>query len=274
LQAELGIQAHCLRHRIAANFEATLAEVAALGVTALELVYFPGCRGNAWGDFGAATDLPPAEIGAAIRALGLCCPSVMVNETDLHAERAGSTLDWIVAVGCPRVVLTSLSHSAAPSLEEWTHCFERMRGAARQCRSRGLEFALHTQPDLWAEVAGVRPADELLRQWDDSFRIEFDPSGAIIYGTDPAAYIRQRPEAFYALHLRDGDTPPAPVFYLAASALGAGSVDWRDVLAAADASAIEWGILEMEVPEPADVLPALRASLDYLHRHGHREARR
>jgi sugar phosphate isomerase/epimerase len=76
--------------------------------------------------------------------------------------------------------------------------------------------------------------------------------------------LRARPEAFLALHLRDGRSPPEPVYYLAALPLGAGGVDWPRLLQAAAASAIEYYFLEMEVVEPQETLAAIESSRRYL----------
>ena len=262
---QLGVQAHCLRHQIALSLASALEAVARLGLNAIELVSFPGCRGNPWGDFGRSTDLPPREIAAALATEGLQCPSVMVTEAELATDRLAETLAWILAVGCRRVVLNSLQHPPRPSWADWQRSLERAEGYAKQCGEHSLDFTLHTQPELWAAVDGERPAELLLATVDTSvMRLEYDPSGAIMHGANPAEYLRQRPEAFYAVHLRDGHTPREAVSYLAAEPLGRGSVNWREMLDAAGRSGVEWYFLEMEVADRQLTLAALRESLTYL----------
>lgn len=267
---QLGVQAHCLRSEIAADFGRILATVAELGIRALEMVSFPGCRGNAWGDFGAAADLPPQAIARRIRAAGLQCPSVMVGEKELNAAQFGATIDWVRGLDCPRLVLTSFAIAHARTREHWHQAFARVDELAQRVNEAGLEFILHTQPDLWAAEENRCGLDALGR-WRDlqpGRRLEFDPTGALIHGLDPVAFARQPPGRLYAVHLRDGLTPPAPVFYLAAEALGAGSVNWPRFLQAAESSGAEWYFLEMEVTDRSQVLTALRSSLGYLHDRG------
>lgn len=262
----LGVQAHCLRHRIAAaGLQAALDWVRQLGLGSIELVCFPGCRGNPWGDFGLASDLAPGQIKAALSESGLHCPSVMVTEAELSPGRIESTLAWVAALGCSRVVLGAV-HSVPPGARG--ACFlERVYEHARRCQSAGFHFVLHTQPELWMPARGPRPADALLAALDTSLlRLEFDPTGAILYGADPAEYLRQRPDAFYAMHLRDGARPDTPVPYLPADPLGAGGIDWKDLLDAAKLSSIEWFFLEMEVSDPNATRAALEQSLAYLER--------
>jgi sugar phosphate isomerase/epimerase len=263
--AQLGVQAHCLRFEIARGVEQALARVRRLGVRAIEMVSFPGCRGQAWGDFGAAADRTPRDVAAALRAAGLSCPSTMVLERELDLARIEATLRWVADLGCPRLVQSSFAIADEAGTADWQLAFDRIEGLARRVRATGLRYVLHTQANLWRPLGERRPIDLLLERVDPRLmQLEYDPSGAIIYGLDPAGPLRARPEAFYALHLRDGRTPPAPVFYLAALPLGAGGVDWLNLLRAAAASAIEYDFLEMEVAEPQTTLAALEASCRYL----------
>jgi len=271
----LGVQAHCLRHEIASGLEGALERVAGLGLRAIEMMSFPGCRGQAWGDFGAATGREPRAIAAALRVAGLACPSTMVLERELEPGLFDATVRWVKDLDCPRLVQSSFSIADAAGPEAWEAAFGRIEALARRVRAAGLRYVLHTPPNLWRPLdpqrAGdaQRPIDLLLRRLDpDLLQLEYDPSGPIIYGLDPAAPLRARPEAFYGLHLRDGHTPPEPLFYLAALPLGAGGVDWPELLRAADASAIEYGFLEMEVAEPRATFAAIESSRRYLAEHG------
>ena len=262
---QLGVQVHCLRHRIAAaGLQAALDWVRQLCLSSIELISFPGCYGNRWGDFGAATHLSPERIRAALSASGLICPGVMVGEAELSSDRIDATLDWIGAIGSHRVVLTAV-HSAPTGAPQF---LDRVYAHAHRCLRAGFQFVLHTQPELWVPVQGQRPAERLLAALDTSvLRLEFDPTGAIQFGADPAEYLRQRPQAFYAMHLRDGTRPVNPVPYLPAEALGAGGVDWEDLLSATKGSGIEWFFLEMEVADPETTLSALARSLAFLRNH-------
>jgi sugar phosphate isomerase/epimerase len=262
---QIGVQAHCLRFEIQKSLEQTLAQISKLGLAAIELVRFPGCRGNRWGDFGAATDRPALEIGAAIRAAGLVCPSVMVSPGELTAANMDSTIEWVRDTGATRLVLTALPSPERGSLHDWTAAFANLNVLGSRMQRSGLGFAFHPQPSLWAELDGARLADLLLDTIDpDQCRIEFDPSGAIIYGSDPASYLRKRPGAFFAMHLRDGMQPPSPVFYLPSEPLGCRYIDWPSLLDAAAQTRIEWYFLEMEVADQATTWTAIVESLQFL----------
>src|SRR5262249_48898575 len=151
---QLGVQIHCLRHRIAEHgLTSALEDVARLSLSAVELVSFPGCRGNRWGDFGASADVPPPRIANMMAAAGLRCPSIMVSEAELANNRLGATLSWIGELGCRRVVLTALQPGPeSQAARDWGRRFDDAFHYAQRCRARGFEFILHTQPELWAPV--------------------------------------------------------------------------------------------------------------------------
>jgi len=267
----LGIQMHCLRHEIARGFEPTLAAIAALGLQCVEMVSFPGCRGNRWGDFGAAADRPARELGAALQSAGLACPSTMVHGPELEPARRQATFQWVSELGCPRIVLTMLATGTTPTgpppaRADWQRAFDEFALLARQMRAAGLEPVVHTQPDLWRRIGDWLPADELPRRArEGNYRVEFDPTGLMIHGGDAVASLRALGETVYALHLRDGTPPPEPTFYIPAEPLGEGAFDWPACLEAA-AHLRPWRFLEMEVRDAAHTWPALRSSLDYLRR--------
>ena len=271
MDRRLGVQLHCLRHEIARGLEPALVAIAALGLQCVEMVSFPACRGNRWGDFGAAADRPARELGAALRAAGLACPSTMVYGQELVAERRQSTFQWVSDLGCPRLVLTMLATGTTPTgppptRSDWQRAFDEFALLAQEMRAAGLEPVVHTQPDLWLRIGDWLPADELPRRaLEGNYRVEFDPTGLMIHGGDAVASLRALGDTVYALHLRDGTPPPEPTFYIPAEPLGEGTFDWPACLAAA-AAAQPWQFLEMEVRDPAQTWSALRSSLDYLRR--------
>ena len=265
----LGVQVHCLRHEVARGLEPALDAIAALGLHAVEMVSFPGCRGNRWGDFGAATDRPARELGTALRAAGLACPSCMVYGHELVPGRRQATYQWVSGLGCPRIVLAMLATGTtptgpAPTRGDWQRAFDEFDLLAGDMRAAGLEPVVHTQPDLWRRIGDYLPADDLpLRARAGDYGIEFDPTGLVIHGGDALASLRAFGASTCALHLRDGTPPPAPTFYIPAEPLGAGRFDWHACLRASRALR-PWMFLEMEVADPATTWAALRTSLDYL----------
>ena len=262
---QLGVQLHCLRHAVREGLADTLGKIRGLGFEVVELVSFPGCRGNPWGDFGAASDLAPGSIRAALDDAGLRCPSVMVYEKELSADGLDGVLEWARGVGADTVVLTALAAPSLPTLAQWQVTVERANQHAERCRGRGMTFVLHTQPELWASVERHRPID-CIGSWLDRelVSLEYDPSGALVHRADPLELLSRWPGRFHAVHLRDGQVPTEPVPYLPALPLGQGCVDWGAFLRACRSVDVSWYFLEMEVADPGDTLGAFSSSLAHL----------
>ncbi len=265
LPHRLGIQAHCLRQQLARDLRGTLGELAQLGFRAIELASFPGCRGNPWGDFGALADAAPESISDALVAAGFIVPSTHISWREVQDEHFEATVDWLKGVGTQRAIVASIPMPANARFEQWRAAFERLNEIGMRFRESGLDFGYHTQANLWQMCDGACPADSLLEVIDPRrCLIEFDPTGTLIYGMDPAAYLRGQPDGFYALHLRDGRRPEHAVPHLYAEPLGKGEIDFQALLNAAAATSMQWHFLEMEMASSEAVMAAIQTSLRYL----------
>jgi sugar phosphate isomerase/epimerase len=262
---QLGVQLHCLRHAVREDLPRTFANIRQLGLETVELVSFPGCRGNPWGDFGIAADLPARCVRAALELAGLRCPSVMVNEQELAAERVDAVLDWIAGTGAGSVALTAFAVPQSATVGDWRVMLARTHAHRERCRARGLEFVLHTQPELWKPVESRRPIELLLAEVDPALTaLEYDPSGAVMHGRDALSLFSEWRGRFHAVHLRDARPPAKPVPYLPALPLGQGVIDWAQFVDASCNASVRWYFLEMEVVDPAETMGALSASLAHL----------
>jgi sugar phosphate isomerase/epimerase len=161
--------------------------------------------------------------------------------------------------------LTAFSGSHGSSMAQWHAKLASANAHAERCRRRGIDFVLHTQPELWESIEDRRPIDLLPAALDRALvSLEYDPSGAIMYGVDPLVLLTEWHDSFHAVHLRDGYTPPKPVAYLPALPLGRGGIDWLAFVSASRDAAVQWYFLEMEVTDPTETLPALSRSLEHL----------
>jgi len=261
-QDQLGVQAHCLRREMAADFSGTLERLAALGLTRIELCSFPGCAGNPWGDFGALATWEPARIREELERLGLGCVSCHFSPPELTDDAIDASIRWARGVGTPAVVLSGLPLVASSPLADWQSAFAALNRTGRRLREAGLGFAYHLQNDAWATVEAVPLFDELLRLTDPELcAIELDLSGALVYPAEPVPAMRANPGRFPALHLRDGKRPASPLPWLPSLALGEGDMDWTETIAAAQQAEVPYYLLEMEVEPPRDVFEAIETSL-------------
>jgi sugar phosphate isomerase/epimerase len=264
-RAQLGVQAHCLRREMAVDFPGTLGRVNALGIGRIEMCSFPGCRGNPWGDFGELADWSAGRIRDELATAELDCVGTHFAAKELAGDELEAAIRWARDINSPAIVLGGLRQAADADGASWRAAFESLNEIGRRVADHGLDFAYHTQNDVWCTVGGTLLAEELFRIVDPELcHIELDPSGALVFGVDWTASVRQNPGRFFAMHLRDGSRPDHEVRYLPALPLGEGDVDWRQAIDAAVAAEIPLYILEMEVDADRDPFDALLSSLGFL----------
>jgi sugar phosphate isomerase/epimerase len=262
---QVGLQAHCLRREMAVDFAGTLQRVRSMGFERIELCSFRGCAGNPWGDFGELADWQPDEIRSALDAAQIGSTAAHVTHAELAANKFDPTINWVRDVGCRVIVLAALPVPPEPTLPAWQDAFASLNLIGAEIAARGMEFAYHTQNDVWQTIDDTLLADELFRQVDANVcRIELDPSGAIVSGADWQAVVSRNRGRFFAMHLRDGRQPPEKVPYLPALPLGEGEIDWQSAIQNSSAAGISDYYLEMEVDQEHDVFGALDDSLAHL----------
>jgi sugar phosphate isomerase/epimerase len=267
---QVGVQAHCLRREMSADFAGTLGRLRSMGFETIELCSFAGCAGNPWGDFGELATWEPGRIRSALDDAGLKCNATHFMHKELFPHNLGAAIHWAQSVGSQAIVLAGLPMAAGAGLQEWQAAFRSLNAIGHEMNKQGIKFAYHTQNEVWRTIDDVLLADEMFRLVEPAVcLIELDPSGALVYGTDWMAPVRTNPDRFLAMHLRDGARPPDHVPYLPALPLGAGDVDWAAALQTASDANISEHYLEMEVGPEFSVFDALRSSLDFLQRTRH-----
>jgi sugar phosphate isomerase/epimerase len=261
----LGVQIHCLRSHVAHDFAGTLLRIRSLGIEAVELCHFPGFAGNPWGDFGELARWPAREVGAVLTETGVHCVATHCTRRDLTDENFQRTIAWALEAGSPAIVLAGFPATGDSSPRSWAEKFEWLNVTGRRLLEEGLAFAYHTQNGVWQTVHGALLANEMFRIVNPAWcRIELDPSGALVYGTDWTMSVLQHPNRYLALHLRDGRRPRNPVPYLPAVPLGEGDTDWRRTFDVATDVGIPYYLLEMEVEDQTQAFAAIETSIDYL----------
>lgn len=265
IREQIGVQVHCLRREMSSDFPGTLQRLSAMGIETVELCSFAGCSGNPWGDFGKLADWPPEKVRDALRESDLRCVSTHVTYEELSAEHIESTMQWAEAVDAPVIVLSGLPGLSAVDPESARRLFIELNDLGTRLSGNGFDFAYHTQNDVWKGVGDGLLAHLMFDEVDpECCRIELDPSGALVHGTDWTSLVRENRGRFFAMHLRDGKRPEREVPYLPAVPLGSGDENWATALAAASDAEISTFLLEMELDRDGDVFGAIRESRDFL----------
>lgn len=240
----VGLRLYTVRRQLQRDMAGTLAQVAAMGYREVEFHDYFGHT--------------PAEVRRLLADTGLAAPSVHVGY-DVLQTRWAETFDAARAVGHTWVTVPWLAPTVRRTLDDWKRVAESLNRGAERAHAAGLRFAYHNHDFELPPIDGVVPLELLLRE-TDAARVDFemDVYWAVKAGGDPLALIERFPGRFRMLHLKDAG--PAPERRM--TEVGAGTIDWRAVLAARARAGTQHVFVEHD--NATDPLASARASYEYL----------
>jgi sugar phosphate isomerase/epimerase len=245
----VALQLYTVREELARDFAGTLRAVAGLGYPAVQLA--------GYGGMGAA------ELKRLLDGLGL---TVAGNHVGL--DRLENHLDEEIeinqALGNRDLVVPAIPESRRHSAEDYRRLAAQFEGIGERCRSVGLRFSYHNHAFEFVRFDGEYALDLLLGRSDPAL-VYFEPDvyWIAVAGEDPAAYIRKYRRRCPIIHLKDLDPGREPSF----AEVGAGTLPFEPIFAAAEAGGAEWYVVEQDrCPGPA--IESARISLENLRRWG------
>ena len=228
-----GIQLYSLRAEMERSVEETLARLGALGYREVEFA----------GYFGRT----PAQVRAAVRAAGLVAPAAHVPLESLEGDALPATADAALEAGHRGLVVAWLPEARRGSLDAWHAMADRFNAIGQALQARGLHYAYHNHDFEFVPLEGRVPYDVLLERADPAVTtLELDLFWATRAGRDPLALVRDHPRRFALLHVKDSSGPPEH----RQVDVGAGTIDFAAILAAAGGSVIHAFIEHDQPPDP------------------------
>jgi sugar phosphate isomerase/epimerase len=242
----IGLELYSVRRAMASDPERTLAAVAAMGYTDVELLW-------SFDNFGRS----PEQVAATLKQEGLRAPSAHVPETLIQADLAPS-LEKARVLGHQYLVVPSFDAETTRTVDDWLRWADRFNAAGTKAREGGIWLAFHNEPDHMKPIGGVVPYDAFVQRLDPSLvRLQLDTGNMVMGGADPMKYLATYRDRYWTFHLKDvvadrsGDTE-----------LGRGVVDFKALLEAVPELERKPCFVEQE--GPSDELAAARSDLAYL----------
>jgi len=242
----LGVQLYTVRSEMAKDVEGTLARVGALGYREVE---FAGYYGRT-----------PAQIKAALAAAGLTAPSSHIGLDLFASDKVARTLADAAAMGHQWVVLPWLSDAQrGTKADDWKKLAEILNKLGHGAQQAGLSFAYHNHDFEFKPVEGQVPLELLIANTDPAFvKYELDVYWTVKAGVDPLALFERHRGRIAMLHLKDATAAPAR----AMASVGAGTIDWRTVLARGIDRGVSHAFVEHD--NPGDAFASIGASAAWL----------
>jgi sugar phosphate isomerase/epimerase len=239
----IGLQLYTVREAMALDVQRTLERVAQIGFRDVEFA----------GYFGRT----PAQIRLAVERVGLRAPSAHIEYERLESDWR-RTLDDAAAAGHHYVVVPWIPDTARTTEDDWRRLADVLNRAGHAARAAGVRLAYHNQLYDVQPIRDVLPIDRLAAGTDpDALTFELDVYWAAKGGVDPLVLLERHPGRFTLVHAKDIGAAPA----LEMKDVGAGTVDWRALLAGARPAHVF-----VEHDEPPDALNSVRTSYRYLRR--------
>lgn len=202
----------------------------------------------------------PAQVRAELQRAGLAGISTH-GELAMVRKEWSKALDTASEIGLRYITINWLPAETRRTLDDWRRIADDFNAAGEKARARGIRLAYHNYDVSLLPLEGVVPLDLLLaRTTPETLEFQMDVYWLVVGGGDPLSYIRRHPGRFTMLHVKDSAGPPSH----RQTDVGAGTIDFRSILAldAGQRDAIRHAFVEHD--EPSDPFAFARSSFDYL----------
>jgi sugar phosphate isomerase/epimerase len=242
----IGIQIYSLREAAKRDLERTLAEIAAIGYSDVEML-------ASFNNFG----MPSSRLREVLDRNGLRAPSTHIAAEAL--DDLESTLDEAKILGHEYIVVASLPTAKERTLDDYRWWADRLNEAGHRARERGVWVGFHNHAEDLTAIDGVVPYDVLIQRTDPTVvRHQLDAGNIALAGGDPNGYLQRYGERISLIHLKDvarGETPSD-------TELGKGVVDFPRLLANVDD--IDNKLLFVEQESSLTPLESARQAYSYM----------
>ena len=247
----IALQLYSLREQAAKDVRGVLKGVADIGYAGVEFAGFHG--------------LTPAELKKALDELGLVCTSshgaLPSKENVQEIVQAAGTLGYAHQV-------VSLGPDSYATREKTLETAAKLQEAAGVLRGTRIKLSYHNHWWEFENKFGGKSAHLILMENAPDLLAQIDTYWVAVGGGDPAKVLREVGGRAPLLHIKDGPVDRAK----AHQAVGAGKMNWREILATASPAA-EWLIVELDSCD-TDMWEAVRQSYRYLTSNGFAKGRK
>ncbi|HEX4932552.1 MAG TPA: sugar phosphate isomerase/epimerase [Gemmatimonadaceae bacterium] len=244
----IGLELYSVRDAMRRDPERTLAAVAAMGYTDVELLW-------SFGNFGRT----PQQVRDALASAGLRARSAHVTSSAILVGWERS-LDLARFLGQEYIICPGFTVDTQRSLDDWKEWADHFNRAGELARKAGIWVALHNEPDHQRPLQGRIPFEVFAERIDPRYvRLQLDVGNMAMGGGDPFAFLAKYGDRCWSFHLKDvvpdrsRDTE-----------LGRGTMDFKRLLASI--GDVDQKAFFVEQEGSKDSLGSAKENFDYLSR--------
>jgi sugar phosphate isomerase/epimerase len=252
----IGLQLWSVKDACKADFVGTLRRVRAMGFDSVE--------------FAGLYDQDPAELRRVMDGEGLACCGAHVGLAQLDDAQRGATLDAMVTLGCPAVIVPSLPVDRRDTKDKTRTTIAGLLAIMPAVESAGMKFGYHAHDFDFRPLENGSGREDtpwylIARGTPATFAMQFDTSNALAGGDDGVTPLRELAGRGWTLHCKEWVKPDAGRGEPGGNGracIGGGDVPWDAVLVAARGPAgTKQLVVEQEGHPTLDPLSAAERSL-------------
>jgi sugar phosphate isomerase/epimerase len=256
----LGIQLYSVRQQLQQDYDKTLAEVASVGYKEVEAAGF--------------YNHTAAQVKESMQKAGLKCVSSHHPYADLR-KKFDELLAFNKEIGVQYIICSSPGPKdttpgpdgkvKAMTLDDWKWIADQFNTLGEKTSAAGIIFGYHNHVHEFDNLGGGVPYAELLRITDPKkVTLELDCGWAKVAGHDPVQLMRDHPNRFSMLHVKDFKLPATPGTEAKVTELGMGTIDYKPIFAqAAKTQKIRHAFVEQEAFD-MPYMQSLKVDADYM----------
>jgi sugar phosphate isomerase/epimerase len=231
----VGLELYSVRTELMKDLPGTVTAVARMGYQVVEFYspYFD------W------TPAAAKNVRTLLDDLGITCLSTHNGPASFTPDGLKKAIELNQIIGSRTIVLASSPRTTG--LDSWKALGAQMTGAMETLRPLGMAAGFHNHQTEWGGAIGQRPMDVLAASTPKDFVLQFDVGTCLEAGQDPVAWIKANPGRIKSLHCKDWGADGRGY----SVALGDGSVPWKAIIDAAEATGgVEYFLIEQEIAGP------------------------
>jgi sugar phosphate isomerase/epimerase len=236
----VGLQLYTVRSAMGKDLEGTIAAVAAAGITELEFAGYFNKPAEWWREL--------------MKKHGLTAPSTHIGLPKTDAEWEPQ-FAMSKAMGHEWVIVPSFGAEFRGE-GGYKRLADRLNSSGALAKKAGLRMGYHNHNAEFAVAEGGKTGMDILLENTDPSLVDFelDLYWAVKAGADPMAFIKAHPKRIACCHVKDAG--PAPD--LAMMDVGAGTIDFKTILAAGRKVGLKHWFIEHD--NPKDAIASITAS--------------
>jgi sugar phosphate isomerase/epimerase len=220
-----------------------------MGYKTIEMCSPPGYKEG----FGALASLSAAEMKKTIEAAGLRCESCHYQFRELR-ENLDERIAFARELGLKQMILSTFALPNTAKMADWAKAAGELNQIAAKIGQAGLQAGFHNHNFEFQKIDNELIYDRLMSEFDPKLvKMQFQVA-VISIGYKAATYMTKYPGRFLSMHLADWSAKTGEQ-----AAVGSGSVDWKELFAAAKTGGVKNYFVEMN-------LEFMKPSYDFLHR--------